>query len=72
MIISKLCQASLAPISLKANIRLLSRSYAPRIQALRTFTNDSKSTFSERLAKRRSLKEKLMAPASDTGNLHMF
>lgn len=39
---------------------------SPKTQIVRCFTNDSRNTFSERLARRRSLKEKLMAPAGET------
>lgn len=61
---------TLAPIGKTSGVRLLLqkpfKSPIPKQYAFRTFAEDSGNSFRERLAKRRTLRERAMAPASDT------
>ncbi|XP_046990481.1 growth hormone-inducible transmembrane protein-like isoform X2 [Schistocerca americana] len=67
MLITTVCRVSVAPSLQPLRTRCLSmKQCSPKIQIVRCFSNESRNTFSERLARRRSLKEKLLAPAGET------
>ncbi|GLG95719.1 Bax inhibitor 1 [Gryllus bimaculatus] len=66
MLVARICQVSFAPVLKAAPTRFqLIRPSGPK-SIFRTFADESRNSFQERLARRRTLRERAMAPAGET------
>lgn len=71
MMLARVCRATLAP-NVKSLVKtpIVSKSFVPRVENVRLFANDGRTTFARSARKRMTVVEKAMAPAGDKGALN--